>query len=363
MRKLATIQTIIDIKDIIGADNIQLATVLGWGVIVKKNEYKVGDVVVYVEIDSKLPELPEFEFLRPKKFIIKTYKLSKFNVVSQGIVFPMTILPKDPDSYDIGEDVTDIIGIKKHDPQADEEAQIEQDRKPKSFIFKALSRYKWFRDIIGQNKRKGGFPKWLSKTDETRLNAMPSILETHKDRIFYNTIKLDGQSGSFAIKYNTKVLFFKLPEFFVCSRNMRLTKPDTSNYWKIAKKFNIEEKLKNLNRNIAIQGEIVGPKIQKNKYELTELDFYVFSIFDIDSGKYVNRDELIITVQLLGLKMVPVLDYNFKLKNTVDEMVEYSNGDSIVYKTIREGVVFRAIDDSHISFKVISPDFLLKYKE
>ena len=109
VRKLASIQIITDLKPIEGKDRIVLATVLGWSVIVKKDEFNIGDKCIYIEIDSLLPEKPEFEFLRNKKFRIKTMKLG--NTYSQGIVFPLSILPQNK-TYQIGDDVTDILGIK-----------------------------------------------------------------------------------------------------------------------------------------------------------------------------------------------------------------------------------------------------------
>jgi hypothetical protein len=361
MRHLATIQQIIDIKPIQGADKIDLCTVLGWNIIIKKNEFNVGDKVVYIEIDSILPDKPEFEFLRQRKFIIKTYKLNKFNVISQGIVFPLSILPEG--NYDIDQDVTEILGIKKHDSQLVEELQEQIDKNSKNPIVKYLLRYKFFRDLMKINKKKGGFPEWLPKTDEERIQGCPRLLEYHKDRIFYVSEKLDGQSGSFAVVWHKKFLFFKQPEFFVCSRNIRQKTPTNSNYWTIAVKYDIENKIKRLKRNLAIQGEIVGPRIQKNKYNLADLDFYIFSVYDIDKARYVDYNELMEVVNKLNLKTVPILDTNFKLKETVNDMVEYAKGESTLYKTLREGAVIRAIDDSRISFKVINNEFLIKHGE
>ena len=121
MRKLASIKTISEIHPIPNKDRIELAIVEGWQIIVKKDEFKVGGRCVFVEIDSILPEKPEFEFLRSKKFRIKTMKMS--GVISQGICFPLSILPEG--NYNIEDDVSDLIGIKKYEPQNEPEEKTE----------------------------------------------------------------------------------------------------------------------------------------------------------------------------------------------------------------------------------------------
>ncbi len=346
MRKLGSIQKIKKIEKIKGADNIELVTILGWEVIIKKDEFKVGDLCVYIEIDSMLPEKPEFEFLRPKKFQIKTFKLGKFGVVSQGIAFPISILPKK--QYKIDEDVTDIIGIKKYDPEKAKELKLKKKKNP---IIKFLYRFKLFRHIMSKFKSKESFPSFIPKTDETRLQSIPRVL--HSDDMYYVTEKLDGQSGTISKNKG---------KHYVCSRNLWLKKNNDSSYWKMYKKYNLKDKLNRLNRNIAIQGEIIGPKIQKNKYNLKELDFYVFLIYNIDTRQYLNLTEMISLCKKLGLKMVPIINDNFKLKSTVKEMVEMSKGSSKLYNTKREGLVFRSTTYGHKSFKAINPDFLLKHK-
>ena len=90
MSKLASVQVITDIKPIQDADNIVLAFVLGWQVVIKKDEFNVGDKVCYIQIDTVVPELPEYEFLRERKFRVRTIKLRK--TLSQGIIFPISIL-------------------------------------------------------------------------------------------------------------------------------------------------------------------------------------------------------------------------------------------------------------------------------
>lgn len=365
MRQLATIQKIDNITPIPDADNIELAHVLGWKVIIRKDDnFKIGDYCIYIEIDSILPEKPEFEFLKDKKYRIKTWKLNKFQIISQGIIFPLSILSEKTYKYKIGligTDVTNILGIKKYDPENEAEQKLIKEKKPKNKIIKYFYRYKWFRKFINVSRMKGSWPSFIPKTDERRLQSFPGYLKS--DDIFYISEKLDGQSTTFAIKWKKKFGFFKYSEYYVCARKIRLLWPDKSNYWNIFKKYDLDTKLKHLKKDIAIQGEIIGSKIQGNKYDLDSIEFRVFLIYDIKKHRYLPYDKLLSISKELNLKTVPILSNNFRLKKTVDEMVDYSKGFSkINSKVLREGIVVRSIIDSYKSFKVINPDFLLKHK-
>lgn len=188
MRNLASIQEITDIRPIEGRDRIVLATVLGWHVIVTK-DFNVGDRVVFCEIDSVLPEKPEFEFLRPKKFRIRTMKLS--NVTSQGICFPLSILPDRGKPYELDEDVTDLIGIKQYEPTMDKEEELKGDGQKSAKRYPAfLMRFKWFRSLVLPKKAKGGWPAFISKTDEIRIQNIPWICEDKRE--WTATEKVDG---------------------------------------------------------------------------------------------------------------------------------------------------------------------------
>ena len=172
MRTLASIKEIAALHPIEGKDRIELAIIDGWSVIVKKNEFQVGDKCVYCEIDSVLPEKPEFEFLRNKNFRIKTMKMG--GVISQGICFPLSILPES--EYKVGDDVTDIMGVKQYEPTMDREpkslgeTQLDSKKYPKW-----LMRFKWFRKLVRRYDKRGSkaFPAFIHKTDETRIQNIP----------------------------------------------------------------------------------------------------------------------------------------------------------------------------------------------
>jgi len=367
MRQLASIQKIVSIRPIENADKIEVAQVLGWECVVKKNEYKVGELVVYIEIDSKVPERPEFEFLRERKFKVKTIKLRK--QISQGLVVPLSVLPSKI-SIAEGIDVTEALGITSYEKQIEEADEV-TDAKSSSKALKLLMRFKPFRMVYLRlnTHNKGNFPSWISKTDEERIQVCASLVMNNFDKPWYITEKLDGQSGTFFLHKERK-WGFPTWNFGVCSRNIWLKTPNTSSYWTIAKKYDIESKLRSLKKEIVIQGEIIGPKIQKNKYQVTDVDFYVFNI--VENGKRVSYTRIIEVCDNLGLKYVPILGtltpsstWNDKKEviDVVKAMVGHSEGNSTLFKRPREGVVWRLCENPNISLKVINPTFLLQNNE
>ena len=358
MRKLASIQEITDIQPIEGRDRIVLATVLGWHVIVT-TDFKVGDRVVFCEIDSVLPEKPEFEFLRAKKFRIRTMKMA--GVVSQGICFPLSILPERAKPYELDEDVTDLIGVTQYEPTMDKEESYEGFKEKNAKKYPAfLMRFAWFRRLVLPKKTKGAFPSFISKTDETRVQNMPWVVNEKNE--WTATEKIDGQSGTFALVRH-KRLFRDTFEYIVCSRNLRIAHPDGSSYWKVSEKYQIENALKNMIGDrewIALQGECIGPKIQKNKYKVTECDLFIFNLL-YPTGR-VDSIRAKSICENHGFRFVPIVEDHVVLPDTVDEVLAYAHGQSQIGDTIREGIVFRSRDGKQ-SFKAVDPEFLLKYSE
>lgn len=373
-RKLASIQKILDIQPIENADKIELATVLGWHVVVSKSEnHKIGDLVCYVEIDSQCPETLLFEFLKERKYRVKTIKLR--GQISQGLIIPLDKLPKG--NYKEGQDVTKILGITKYDPEAEKENKlIEQSMKNnKNPIHKKLMKYKWYRKLYSKftTPTKNGFPTWIKKTDEDRIqvlvekfNDIIAVNDTKKALYFDSTEKLDGQSATYFIKKYKKLGLFTKYDFGVCSRNLRLKTPSNSSYWTIAKKHDMEGILKDMikkyNANsIVIQGEICGTGIQGNKYQIDGYKLFVFNLI-IDNKRY-RTQEVKNILKPYKIETVPILDTNVLLLPSIDEMVKNAEGKSKIYsKSDREGKVWRScIGD--LSFKVINPKFLLKNNE
>lgn len=362
-RKLAHVEKIVSLSPIEGADRIEVATVLGWQCVVKKGEFNVNDKVIYIEVDSIVPPKPEFEFLKDRKYRVRTIKLRK--QISQGLVLPLSTLAKS--YYKEGEDVTELLGIIKYDPQAQKEA-MEQDVRLKNPIVKFMSRYKWFRNIF-LKRASGGFPSWIRKTDEERIQNMPQVFQEEYRNLFSVTEKLDGQSATYFLKRRLNKSWIGdkyLYEFGVCSRNLRRGKPDNSSYWTIARKYNIERVLADISvkenlEYLVLQGEIIGESIQANKYKVSGYDFYAYNLVT-PKGRLdteVARDVL----DEFDIKTVPLIDI-IQLPSNIEELVKMSVGmSSLKNDTMREGLVFRSLRNNEISFKVINPDFLLKNGE
>jgi hypothetical protein len=366
-RKLATIQQIIDVKPIEGADKVELCFVKGWQVVCKKGEFKVGDHVVYVEVDSQLPEKPEYEFLRPRKFRVRTIKLRK--QLSQGLILPESVLTNGIAGHCIDLDVSEELGIVKYDPQAQEEKELSIP-KHQNKALRFLMQFKAFRTVyMALNQKENGWPVGvISKTDEENIQNMYNVISENFYRSFYITEKLEGQSATF---YTTteKVWGFNRKVFGVCSRNIRL-KADQSKYWQMARKYNLEKVLKSYPRNMAIQAEQCGEGIQGNIYKLTGIDLYVFNVHF--NGVRLCREDMLSFCDKHCLKAVPVLDANFipaehipcnDKDSIVKWLLDYSNGTSLLFKTMREGVILRLNENPIVSVKAKSPDYLIKHEE
>jgi RNA ligase (TIGR02306 family) len=327
-RKLVTVRVIDNIEPIDNADMIEIATTGGWKVVVKKDQFRVGDWVLYFEIDSFLPIKEEYEFLRKSSykkmgdlegFRLKTIKLK--GVTSQGLITP---IPKDLVYFDVGDDVTESLGVIKY------EAPI-----PACLV----------------GKIKGNFPTFIPKTDEERIQNLAGVYENFRKSQFYVTEKLDGSSATFYLNNG---------EFGVCSRNIDLLETSDNSFWKIARELQLEEKLRSANKNLAIQGELIGEGIQGNPYRIKGQKIKFFNVFDIDNQLYYGMYNMIGLINDLELETVPILEHSFYLPETVEELLKFSEGKSELNCNIeREGLVLRNIQRT-TSFKVISNKFLLK---
>ena len=343
-RKLATIRKITNITPIEGADKIELVTVGGWKVVAAKDvNHKIGDLVVYCEIDSFLPIKEEFEFLRKSSykkmsdgtegFRLKTIKLR--GQVSQGLILPIKELSifqfASSSNLSEGDDVTDILGITKYEPPIPAE-------------------------LAG--KVKGGFPHFIPKTDEERVQNLSKEYDEWKlqsKHKFYVTEKLDGSSATYYIKDGV---------FGVCSRNLELLETEGNTFWKVARELDLENKMKSLNMNISLQGELIGEGIQGNPYKIKGQTVRFFTGFDIDKFERISFTQLVVMLMELNLQYVPVLndEFGFVLPDTIEGMLEYAENKSQLNEdTEREGVVVRSMDGT-ISFKAISNKFLLSEK-
>lgn len=343
MRKLATLRKIDSLSPIEGADVIEKATIDGWNVVVKKGEFKEGDDCLYFEIDSLLPDWPQYEFLRKSswndklgKYRLKTAKLR--GVVSQGLALPLSSFSDmniNWSLYNTGDNLTELFEVEKYEPPI-----------PVS---------------LGGDVNKFTWP--ISKTDEERVQNIPEVINKIVGKPYYITVKLDGSSASFMLTKNDEGEI----EFHACSRNYSIRRKEGNTIWKIADKYNIEKKLKDwylaTGEMLALQGEIVGPGIQKNKLNLPDHDFYIFNIVDVETNKRKCQESMF--TMFPHIPMVPLLESGDSFSYNMEDILEMAEGKyrdhipSAVAKQEMEGIVIRSKDQS-ISFKAISNRFLLK---
>jgi RNA ligase (TIGR02306 family) len=343
-RKLASIQTISSLSPIEGADRIEVAQVLGWQVVVKKGDFEVGENVIYLEVDSILPFKDWSEFLKDKNKPEKPIRLRTIRLRgqrSQGLVIPVTALLEhgleplelagDMFPYEIGDDITDIIGVKKY------EAPVPA-------------------NCGGTIVR--GFPSIVPKTDELRIQSFPDLIDEFQGRRVFVTTKVDGSSGTFIMNDG---------QFDVCSRNWSLKEDETNIFWQMARKHFILDKLRILG-DCAIQGEVAGPGIQGNKLQLPNIQLFVFNIFDIRKGEYLGYKDFMDACTQVSLPTVPINCFQRTFNWTLDELLDMARGDYANTDGPREGIVIRPMDEFYseviggrASFKVINNDFLEKY--
>jgi len=361
MRKLATVRKIDQLLPIEGADLIQLAKIDGWQCVVKKSEFNVNDLCVYFEIDSHLPIRPEFEILRRNSlkkmgdregFRIKTIKLR--GQLSQGLALPIQLffndfIDSDEDEgqelcefFFVGNDLTELLDVQKY------EAPIPA-------------------ELSGQVK--GNFPGFIRKTDQERCqNLARDIFVDNKDSRWEITMKLDGSSFTG---------YRKDEATGVCGRNWDLDINEKNEHNSLVRMFidsGLQQALRDLGLNIAVQGELMGPGIQKNRENFASHKLFVFDIFNIDQGEYIGPKErrtILKNLYDLGLNEnmvahVPVIAYEAELCDTlgiidVDGLLFLADGPSINH-AIREGIVFKRLDGK-FSFKAISNKFLLKEED
>ena len=373
------------IEKINGADNIELVSILGWKVIAKIGEFHEGDLCVYFEIDSKLPEKDWSAFMASKHYKVKTMKLGKFGVISQGLALPISVFDVDiPNEENI--DLTDVLGVtyaveednvrkSNGDPNAKYKSMAARHQK----IFKQkwarwLMRRSWGRKVMffffGKKKDKPlAFPThfpFVHKTDEERCENLVNVVLGY-ERPLIVTEKLDGTSSTYILERLGKKKF----EFYVLSRNVRQRTPDQecyhdkNIYWEMAFKYDIEQHLKDyLNENpelkyVCIQGESVG-SVQGNPLKLKEDDLYVFNFIRSDVGRLSSVDGKNI-VEQWNMKWVPILDTNYMMPTDMEEFKQFATAKSVVNPNVlREGIVLRD-PTNDFSFKNVSREYLLKH--
>jgi RNA ligase (TIGR02306 family) len=348
MRKLASIRKIDSVDPIAGADAIEVATVGGWKIVVKKGEFAVGDLAVYLEIDSWVPtqlapflskgkEPREFDGIKGER--LKTIKLR--GQLSQGLLLPYTEFPAVVNAFhqtrlstDEPFDVTEILGI-----------------------------VKWEKPMNAQlaGMAKGNFPSLIPKTDQERAqNLVKEIVAANEaGSKFEITEKMEGSSMT---------VYRIQGEFGVCSRNLDLKETEGNTFWQVAREEDIEANMMSIDPywDFAIQGELIGPGIQGNIYKLSKPEFRVFDVYDIRKGEYMKPEARRKLIDVMELKHVPTIAHTAELYDTLGitdmpQLLNFAEGKSTLADVEREGIVFKQVDGG-MTFKVISNKYLLGEK-
>ena len=410
-RELAYVVLVDGIEELPGYDKVESAIIGGWHCIVPKGQFKVGDSGIYFEIDSKVPNTnPAFAFLEKRNYKIKTQKMCKS--ISQGLLmhaedFGWSIDYDTNDSsgnvpyikddkgeyhYASGESrfLTQKLGViyadtednQRKAPSVDKYKKMAQ-RHPmifkKSYI-RWLMKRTWGKKLLfvffGKPRdKKNGWPAWVQKTDEERVQNMPWILNDTGHWVV--TEKIDGSSTTFTMKRRSR----KKYDFYVCSRNVcfdTVDKPcyyDTNIYWEMAHKYDMYNVMKEMIDDlgvewITIQGETFGPGVQKRDYSLKEHDFKAFNLITSDKGRWGTL-EMENYLNDFDIPSVPVIveDFTFDIldnlqlsgeENRMDTILALATNTSQIDNGPREGLVLRSVDGQK-SFKVVSNEFLLKY--
>ncbi len=346
LRKLASVQVVESVSPISFindageteiASNIEHIQVLAWHLVAQKGQFNPGDMCVYVEYDALLPEKPEYEFMRKccfidkngfKGFLVKTKKMR--GMISQGLALTMDVLPAG--TYSIGDDVTKTLGIVKYDP-------------PLPACLGGIAA--------------GLMPSEVPTPDEERIHAVPGVLERNRGKRVYATLKCDGSAASYIMQNN---------QLRVCSKNLELVDTPTNTFWRIAKRYDLVHKMREYAAtfgDFAVQGELVGPGIRKNRHGLAQHDLYVYSVFSLRNNKYIRYSDAQKVATDLGLKFVPFIG-EFDLEQGVSELEDMAYGPDLINPAkMREGIVIRPVEEDtdiqlgRLSFKVLPPKSLI----
>lgn len=336
-RKLASVKRIDEVRAIPDADKICGYRIGGWWVVDQVGKYVPGDLVVYVECDSFVPStVAPFltkEGSTPKNYNgvtgerLKTVRLRK--QISQGLLLPLSVLTMVESELFEGLDVSFPLGIVKYEPPV---------------------------SLNTSGESRGVFPSQIPKTDQERIQNLAGELAYWQEKGFTweVTEKLEGQSFT---------AYLLNDEFGVCSRNINLRQSPSNLLWQMAEKYKIEEKLRALGMNIAVQAELVGPGVQGNIYKLKQHELAIFDVYDIDRAMYYTPEQRAKFAKEMDMVAVPTLYTTFSLTTyTIESLLQLAEGKSVFANSgvEREGIVFKC-ENTEASFKAVSNRYLLKH--
>ena len=385
-RELAYIAQVTEIRPIEGADRVEIAKINGWTCMVGKGDFQVGDLGVFFEADAKVPETEVFDFMAKRKYKVKVQKFFKGTVISDGLLMPISAFGWKAEDLAEGDFLTKKLGVTYAYAEANKRKKNTGDKykkraqgRPKLFknpiirkIYKTNLGKKILFIFFGKKKdKKNAWPHWVVKTDEERCQNQPFRFHgERKNEHFVATEKIDGTSTTFTMLNDRK------KELIVCSRNVVFDKPDKTCYYdsnvylEMAEKYNMRNVLISLLKDnypdatfVTVQGETYGAGIQKRDYGLTDHRLAVFNVIignKDGSTVRLNPMDMKAVMDCYEVPTVPIVDTDFVIPDTCDELLEMAGGESQIDGGMREGLVFRSLDGTD-SFKAVSNKFLLKY--
>lgn len=322
--KLASIETIADIVPHNNADSLEIAKVLGWQSVVRKGEFQKGQSVVFVPIDTILPDAPWSAFLKRSDKPIRLNTVRLRGEYSQGLVLPITVLPEHVRGWQTGADVGGELGVKKYEKE----------------IPACLS-----------GEVAGSFPSHLApKTDEDNGLSNPDVVRYTMDRACIATLKLDGSSCTVVVQ-NGKIEA-------VCSRNLSLKESDTNGFWIAARKLKLSPDM-----SFVIQGELMGPGVQGNQLKLSSPELWVYQIRSLQTGEWIRYGDMtVFCSERLGCNFVPVVRYGFS-GLSIHDLQDIADSTMLPNGGPAEGIVVRPISAEAmgvgrpLGFKVINRNY------
>lgn len=385
-RELAYVARVTEIVPIEGADRVEVAKIQGWTCMVAKGAFQVGDLGVFFEADSKVPEKEPFLFMEKRHYKVKVQKFFKGTVISDGLLMSFADFGWKDGKYAEGDFLTKELGItyaeaednKRKANSTDKYKKMAQ-RHPKLFqnqiikkIYKTNFGKKALFLFFGKKKdKKGGWPAWVVKTDEERIQNLASRIEEFQNEKWIATEKIDGTSTTFTLKGKGRK-----QEYHVCSRNVAFDTPekaakcfyDSNVYLEMDEKYDMHYVLQTIMNEtnalyVTIQGETYGGKIQKRDYSRSDHELAVFNVIICGQDgipRRLNPVEMKAKMDEYGIPTVPIVATDVELPSTCDEILAMAHGDSLVDGKPREGLVFRNIDGTK-SFKAVDNLFILKY--
>ena len=385
-RELAYVARVTEIVPIEGADRVEVAKIQGWTCMVAKGAFQVGDLGVFFEADSKVPEKEPFLFMEKRHYKVKVQKFFKGTVISDGLLMSFADFGWKDGKYAEGDFLTKELGItyaeaednKRKANSTDKYKKMAQ-RHPKLFqnpIIKKVYKTNFGKKVLflffGKKKdKKGGWPAWVVKTDEERIQNLASRIEEFQNEKWIATEKIDGTSTTFTLKGKGRK-----QEYHVCSRNVAFDTPektakcfyDSNVYLEMDEKYDMHYVLQTIMNEtnalyVTIQGETYGGKIQKRDYSRSDHELAVFNVIICGQDgipRRLNPVEMKAKMDEYGIPTVPIVATDVELPSTCDEILAMAHGDSLIDGKPREGLVFRNIDGTK-SFKAVDNLFILKY--